>query len=337
MVMKVRTHKRRSFSVIGLCITGLLLMLMSLTGCDQAAVINTAPKKTDVLLKAGDGTITYGEFQVALKRLMPAENEEQGEGVSSEELKELKRSLLNQLIEEHLILQEAKKAGIRVSEEELTEETKALKEGLEDEKFTEAIISRYGAMEVWQTELKKKLIIKKTVDMIVNSTVEVTAQEAQKYYNENKKDYAVPEQVHAMMIVVATEEEAKKARKLVFSGKFEDVAKEFSTGPEASSGGDLGFFGKGDMPLEFEETVFSLPLGRISKIKKSPYGYHIFKVVERTKGRKPTFKDVQEKITEKLLRERSEQLYRNWVTTLKINAKIGEINMEKIEKELLKA
>jgi len=327
MVMKRHFRRGGGFPALGALVACLALAL--LPGCDRAA--STGAKPSDVLARAGADVITYGEFQDALKRLLPDDDDEaaEAEGVSAEELEELKRSLLNQLIEESLILQEARKAGIDVSDEEVLKEAGALQEDFEDEKFRDAVIARYGTMEKWRGELRKKLVIRRTVDSLVNSTVEVTAEEALEYYNENRKDYEMPEQVHARMIVVPTEEEAKKARKMAFAGNFEDVARELSTGPEAADGGDLGFFGRGDMPLEFEETVFSLQPGRISNIVKTDYGYHIFKVVEKTKGRKLTFKDVKVSITEMLMRERSEQLYRDWVTSLKKNAQI-EIKTELI-------
>lgn len=309
---------------LGVIVVGVFLLALLASGCDQTKA-PTGPDPSSVLVQVGESDITYGEFRDALKRLLPEEDEE----IAEEELAELKKSLLNQLIEERLILQEAEKSGIEISDEDIALETEVLKEDFEGDKFDEAIVASYGSMEKWQEELRKKLIIKKAVETIVNSKVTVTTKDALSYYRANKKEYQIPEQVHARMIVVETEEQAKEIRRKVFEGKFEDVAKEYSKGPEAESGGDLGSFGRGDMPLEFEEAVFGLPAGRISQVIKTPYGFHIFKVVSKTKSRKLTFSASKDSIMEKLVRDKTDEEYRNWVTSLKKSATIH------IEKDLL--
>jgi len=118
------------------------------------------------------------------------------------------------------------------------------------------------------------------------------------------------------MIVVETKQAARNAKRKLETESFEDVAASVSTGLEASKGGDLGFFGKGDMPPEFEEVVFKLPVGKISDIVKTPYGYHIFKVMEKTRAGSQSFNDVKDEIVDMLKREKFERAYQRWITTL---------------------
>lgn len=88
-------------------------------------------------------------------------------------------------------------------------------------------------------------------------------------------------QVHAEHILVKTESEAKVILfDLKRGANFEEIAKEKSTCPSGKKGGDLGWFGRGQMVKEFEDAAFSTPAGNISGIVKTQFGYHIIKVIE---------------------------------------------------------
>lgn len=91
----------------------------------------------------------------------------------------------------------------------------------------------------------------------------------------------MPSQVHALHILVKTEDEAFQALFDVNHGKdFGEVAKQKSLCPSGKKGGDLGWFGRGQMVKEFETTAFSLKPNEVSKPVKTQFGYHIIKVVE---------------------------------------------------------
>jgi parvulin-like peptidyl-prolyl isomerase len=91
----------------------------------------------------------------------------------------------------------------------------------------------------------------------------------------------MPSKVHAAHILVKTQQEAGSILfDLQRGAKFEDIAKARSTCPSGKNGGDLGWFGKGQMVKEFEDAAFSTPAGQLSKVIKSQFGYHIIKVIE---------------------------------------------------------
>ena len=89
-------------------------------------------------------------------------------------------------------------------------------------------------------------------------------------------------QVHARHILVDTEKEASDILNDIEAKKisFEEAAKQFSKCPSGKSGGDLGFFGKGMMVKEFEDSAFSLEIGKVSKPVKTQFGWHLIEVVE---------------------------------------------------------
>jgi len=86
-------------------------------------------------------------------------------------------------------------------------------------------------------------------------------------------------EVRASHILVKTETEASAlVKKLAAGSKFEDLARQYSTCPSGKSGGDLGFFGKGQMVKPFEDAAFTLPVGTVSAPVKTEFGYHLIKV-----------------------------------------------------------
>ena len=89
-------------------------------------------------------------------------------------------------------------------------------------------------------------------------------------------------QVRCSHILVSTQEEANHIAKELKAGKdFGELAKKYSSCPSGRSGGDLGFFGKGQMVKEFEVAAFAMKPGEISAPVKTQFGYHLIKVTEK--------------------------------------------------------
>lgn len=89
-------------------------------------------------------------------------------------------------------------------------------------------------------------------------------------------------QVKASHLLVKTEEEAKKLKEEILAGKlFADVAAEVSLCPSGASGGDLGYFGKGQMVKEFEEAAFSMEIGEVSEPIQTQFGWHLIELTDK--------------------------------------------------------
>lgn len=89
-------------------------------------------------------------------------------------------------------------------------------------------------------------------------------------------------QVKASHLLVKTEEEAVKLRSEILAGKdFAQVASEVSLCPSGANGGDLGFFGRGQMVPEFETACFSMEIGDISEPIRTQFGWHLIKLTDK--------------------------------------------------------
>ena len=251
--------------------------------------------------------ITVKDFTVKLRNALNLLGSTSN--LKEEDIYNIKREALEALIEEKIMLIRAEKLGLKVTDEELKKRVEEIKKDYSNENFAQVFGGEKVDYKIWSEELRKRLLLEKLVDQEVNSKIAITDEEiAMAYYQANRNRYYSEETVHVAQIVVPTKEEADAILKRLQAGEdFNKVARELSTGPEAAKGGDLGVFTRGVMPEAFDRVVFSLPEGRASKVVKSPYGFHIFKVLKKEKGRWIEFSDVKEKIKADLAKGKEEQ------------------------------
>ena len=124
-------------------------------------------------------------------------------------------------------------------------------------------------------------------------------------YQAYVKDKAGHDEVHARHILVKTESEAKSVISELDKGAdFAALAKQYSTDPGAGSGGDLGYFGRGDMVKEFAEVAFSLPAGQYTKTPvKTEFGWHVIKVEDHRVSTPPSFDEARQEVTQLVARD----------------------------------
>lgn len=239
--------------------------------------------------------------------------------VNEDEFKRINTAVLNALIVERLLLQRARELLISVSDRELHEAVEELKKG-----HTEEEARRYLPQlndPNWLEEMRKRLIIEKLVQTEVWSKVVVTEGEALDYFHRNRQAYTKKRSVRAAQIVVREKEKAEEIRKRLLRGDdFAALAREVSISPDAVRGGDLGFFAEGEMPEAFDRVAFSLPVGKISPVFQSPYGYHILKVLQKEEGGERTFPELRDRVYSDMKREKGEELYARWIEGLKARA-----------------
>ena len=311
ILMKNRSRKR-------LARIAAALLVLNIAGC---GVLKDNSK--EVIIRVNGRSITAGEYGDALKSLVPT-----ARGHEADELVELKKELVTEMVEEELLLEEAQAAGITVSPEELSSEVDMIRQEYGESPFRAVIEERYGSMEGWEDKIRRKLLVRKAIERITAS-VQVTEKAMREYYRDNRDEFTRPEQVRARMIVVSTEEQASAIREKLTPEGFAAVAKEVSLSPEGKDGGDLGYFGRGDMPGEFEEAVFGLKPGEISPVAKTDYGYHIFLLEDRRKGGTVSYAEVRPRIMEKIRGEKAATALDAWMAEKKRTSSI------EIKEELL--
>ncbi len=183
----------------------------------------------------------------------------------------------------------------------------ALKEGYENEELFQKQLE----------ELRVHLLKTYAISKLVNS-VKVSDEDLQAHYEQNKAMFMSQETVKASHILVADEEKANQLYDEIAGGKdFAEVAKENSTCPSKERGGDLGFFGRGQMVPEFENAAFALNVGEVSKPVKSQFGYHIILLADKNDKKQLTLDEVRPELEKQLLLTKQNEAFYNKVEELK--------------------
>ncbi|WIV19935.1 peptidylprolyl isomerase [Paenibacillus polygoni] len=230
-------------------------------------------------------------------------------------------STLDNLITMELIDQAAAEANVSITEEDVNAEIEALKTQFGGEEALNSALAQSG---MTLDDLKENTEIQVKIRKILEPQTKVTDEDISTYYEENKDSFATPEQVRASHILVATKEEAEAIKKELDGGAdFAALASEKSTDTaSATNGGDLGFFGEGQMVEEFEKAAFSLEINEISEPVKSDHGYHIIKKTDYKEAANPTLEDKKEDIRKLLVDQQVSELSSTWLSDLRSNAKI---------------
>lgn len=230
-------------------------------------------------------------------------------------------STLQNLITTTLVDQEAKKANVTVTDEDINAEIEDLKTQFGGE---EALNNALAQSSMTLDDLKKQMPLQVEIRKILEPKVTVTDEEISTYYNENKASLNQEEEVRASHILVATKEEADSIVKQLKEGAdFAALAKEKSTDTGSKeNGGDLDFFKRADMVAEFSDAAFKLKVGETSGAVKSDYGYHIIKVTDRKEAKEYTLEEKKEEIKKTLTSQKVSEMSSTWLSDLTTNAKI---------------
>lgn len=283
-----------------------------------AACHRQQEKASPVLLRVDGRSVSLEQFRQDFERTLPA-----GQTLSAEEREGLQRAFLVQIIDRELVLAEADRLGITVTPSEVEAALQEYRRDYPAGSFEKMLDDRGITLEPWRRELEQGLLVEKVVRQAAYAGVAVSEEEIAAYYREHLEEFDRPEQVRARQIVVATEEEGQKVLGLLRQGvSFAETARQYSLSPDGEQGGDLGFFARGEMPPEFDAVVFTLPVGRLSDLVKSEYGYHVFLVEERREAVRLTLEDVREQIGARLRSEKEEKAYHDWLQNLRGRATI---------------
>lgn len=267
-----------SRTLIGVVVLSFFLAIFA--GCGE---------KSSVVAQMGNKVFTMKDLDERISKL-PVEYQKIA--------KQNKKDILDSMVIEHLMVEEAKRRRINKNAEVV--------------KLIEAA--------------NNKILVAKLVDD-ETSLAFVTDEEVEEFYQRHKEEFVAPERWRASHILVETEGDADVVLERLKSGeKFEDLAKEVSQDATKDRGGDIGYFTKGQILPSFEEVCIELEVDEISKPVKTPMGYHIIKLVEHSMPRELTLEEVKSRIEAELLAMKKKLSFEKLIDNLKkkSNVKINE-------------
>lgn len=238
----------------------------------------------------------------------------------------LEGPLLDSLVDYYLIENYAEKHGISVSQTELLRAIGRIKKDYPDGSFEETLLRRYVSIDQWKEALRREILRKKVFEAVTIAAKPPTYQEIEHFYRAHINEFKVPQRVKFRQIATRSLQKAREALKKINKGEsLADLALLYSYSPEAARGGEVGWVEKGQLDPSMDKVLFSLPVGKISPIVKSPYGYHIFQIIEVDHGGLKPLKDMAEKIQAELYTKARERAFVQWLAQQRDSTKIRVI------------
>lgn len=265
-----------------------------------AAPANTPAPQANVAALVNNQPVPLQEYEAQVALAISALSQQQSfdpqttEGQAAQ--LQLRRQILDSMIDQTLIEQAAAREGVVVPMEKVETEMSRLI-GDDAIKFDDWLKANDMTRESFKAQLQRQLLSAAFQEHIVGSVPPEV------------------EQVHARHILVTSETEAMDVLVKLRAGEnFATLAQEYSQDRASKDqGGDLGFFPRGIMPTEIELVAFALNPGQVSGIVKSDFGYHIIEVVE---------KDLSREVAEEMLPAWRQNKFMGWLEEQRATAKI---------------
>lgn len=253
--------------------------------------------------------------------------------------RQVREKMLNEMIADKLVDEQAKELGITVSEREVDQEITSLKKenNFTDAQLQQQILAQGMEMSQFRDTLRKRKQRQKVIEVRVQPRVSISDAELHAYYDENFKN---DDEVHVRMISkripqAASDAEVKKVkeglaaiRAQIEGGKdFAELAKTETEGPNAENGGDLGWFKRGEIAAEIEQAAFSLQPNQVSPVLELSNAFHILQVTERRAAPAKPFAEVSDRIRGILFSRAAEKEYDRWIAELRAKSFV-EVRMD---------
>jgi peptidyl-prolyl cis-trans isomerase C len=236
----------------------------------------------------------------------------------------LARTSLDELIQETLLLTEAKRLKIRATSDELNAELKTYFGTSDRGKVRDILQGHVTDADYWIKKQQRKLAIKKLITQEVVEKIPVTEEQIKNYYTAHQKDFQVPTQYHARQILVDNRILAEDlATRLAKGEDFAELAKKYSSSPDSARGGDLGYFSARDFPQVFSDICSDLALNQTSAVKETDYGFQIFQLLDKKPPRTLSVDEVHAQIVSSLRETTSADAFATWFNALKKQGRIA--------------
>jgi len=241
---------------------------------------------------------------------------------------QVKARLIRQLIDHYLILEYGKEHGISVSESELEAALKDLERGYTRDAFREALLRGYVDFDQWKNRVREQLLLAKIIREVTENVPSPGYEEIRAYYETHKDQFKEPKMMKFRQIVTPRKEEAESLLVRLKNGEdMEKLARDHSIGPEAENGGEVGWLARENLEESMADVLFSLGPGKTSAVVKTPYGYHIFRVLAVRPGGAKELPEVVREIEMTLLDQKRNAFLKEWLEQLRSHFQV-EVNEE---------
>lgn len=299
-----------------------LVFLLGVLGC------NSLPREDDAIAEVNGSPIRVEEFVALSETLKPKDLT-----LTPENRRQIRNLVLKTLIRRQVILSEAERKSLSISDRELEEGLKRFKEGYTSTAFEQSLLEQMLDEANWREKVRQTLLIEKLFDQSKPKIPTPAESDALEYYEKNRQQFSRRASAKALQIVVTDPKLAEEiSQKLKRNPQdFVRLAREHSIGPEGQEENAVIQVEKDMMPEEIDRALFEGKINQISPVIHSVYGHHIFRVLSQTPALNLDFDQVKGQILQRLEAERRKEWLLRFEEQLIRSAEI-RYNRELIQK-----
>lgn len=310
-----------------LCLSFLLLFI-------TAAFLYNQEVVEEIVAIVNDDIITLSEYRAEFQaNYQVLRSQFQGEEFDRQ-YDFLKKNLLNQMITDVLLMQEAEKMEDFNVEEQMKIYIDNLKKenNIESDEELIRILREQGIdYDEWRKTIRNSLLKEAVIVSQVHRSVVVDESEIVNYHKSHPEEFTEPPEYTLKAIYISSDNEVEAVKreiieKIAAGEDFGSLASQYSTGPEKDANGDLGSFKQGELAKELNEAVEKLKVGEITPWIQFRGGWYLLKLVEKKESRLQTFEEARKQIEQKLFNQKAQKRFEEFMKELRANSYIKILN-----------
>jgi len=275
--------------------------------------------------------ITLHDLNVSIKKLTGSSAKDL-QLKNEKEFYEIRRAILDNLVNEKITEQQIIKLGIKVTAKDVEEAIERVKKenNFTQEELIYSLKQEGVSLKEYKDKIEKEIERFRLVDYEVKSKIVLTEEEIKKYYQTHSKEYTEVSKVRLERIFLRVrspndKEEIARVKslgveilqRLQQGHDFSEMAKIYSQGPAGTEGGNLGWVKVGQLEPTLREKITKLLVGEYTDLDLVPSGFQIIKLAEEKKGGLKPFEEIRDAIYSKLFKEKVEKRYAAWLNKLR--------------------
>jgi parvulin-like peptidyl-prolyl isomerase len=304
--------------------TAVVVTVGLLLGVGAVTVVTAGMRRGTAVAASVNGEVIYqreldGEVDAIARQYGIDASTPQGR----QQRQEIARIVLDQLIDQRLILQQARLHNALPTEADVDAQVAEIRRTFPtDADFAAALAQRQLTLADLRNRLRSSLAVRNLVPRV--AAVTVSDDEVAQYFREHRSEFDRPEQARVRHILLDDPRVAQLVLGRLRRGElFDALARQYSRDADSRErGGDLGWVSRGQLVPEFEQVAFSLPPGQVSGVVRTQYGYHIIQVLERRPPAAASLNQVADQVRQRLLASKQEAAFQRWLQTVRAQARI---------------
>jgi parvulin-like peptidyl-prolyl isomerase len=305
--------------------------------CLPCLVLCAGEVREEILVVVNGHIISRRVYQQAVEEATAALYREFSGKDLDAKLRNAREKTLQGMIDSYVLEDKASDLGVRISDEALRgylDDVKRQNNFATDADFERALKTSLGiGLQTYQVRARQDIMKQEVLRREVYSRVAIEDQELRAYYDEHSSEFKLPSRFRMRELVLprgATPEEQADTRdklaliqaQLKQGTPFENLVQQYSTAPSRSTGGDLGWLGKGVLRADLEAAVLALKPGQVSQAVETDKDVHLMQLLETELDNLKPFPEVRGEIRAKLQEPRAQSATETYIQGLRIRANI---------------